>query len=419
MPLAISTFQSIAAPPDDVAANALRGRDIVCFSNDWNGDPLSKTHFMRLLARDNRILWVNSIGYRRPRACKADAVRALRKVAAAVRHRLVAAEPNLYVLNPLAVPAYGMPMLRPVNRLALQAQVKWAMRSLGFQRPISWLFLPSAAVVAGALGEEMLIYHCVDEFSAFAGVPSDSIAQMERRLIERADLVIVSAQRLYQTKAPFNRNTVLVRHGVDYSHFCRALDPQTSVPQDIARLPKPILLYFGLMSEDWFDAGLVRELARRFPQASVVLLGKITMDLSELRECPNVHVLGRKPYQSLPGYCKAAAVAINPFPINNLTLHSNPLKVREYLAAGLPVVSTAIPEVDVLGLCHIGHNTEGFIGEVGEALKDPGPSLRRSVAIRHESWNARLDEIRRHVARLEDSRAKVRETGAGDPGAGS
>jgi glycosyltransferase involved in cell wall biosynthesis len=91
-----------------------------------------------------------------------------------------------------------------------------------------------------------------------------------------------------------------------------------------------------------------------------------------------------------------------PFRINELTLNANPLKVREYLAAGLPVVSTAIPEVEVLGLCQIGHDTESFVREVENALTDPGPSLARSEAVRSESWEARVDEVRAHLATIEE-----------------
>jgi hypothetical protein len=89
-----------------------------------------------------------------------------------------------------------------------------------------------------------------------------------------------------------------------------------------------------------------------------------------------------------------------PFRINELTLNANPLKVREYLAAGLPVVSTAIPEVEVLGLCRIGHDRDSFIREVELALQDPGPSAARSESMVDESWAARLDELRKCLANL-------------------
>jgi glycosyltransferase involved in cell wall biosynthesis len=390
------------SPGAQAASHGLSERDIVCFSNDWTGDPLSKTHLMRLLARQNRILWVNSIGYRAPRVCKADIGRLLKKLVAAAKP-VHEAEPNIFLLNPLAIPAYGNLQIRALNRRWLRFQVMRAMRSLGFQRPINWVFNPTAGVVAGALGEDRLIYHCVDEFSAFTGVASNAIADLEEQLLRKADLVIVSSELLYLAKVQKNPRTVLVRHGVDYSHFRRALEAQTPIPPEIAQLPRPVIGFFGLIA-DWVDTELMVRVAQRFPAASLVILGKATTDVLSLEGLPNVYLLGRKPYHDLPGYCKGFDVALMPFRINQLTLNSNPLKVREYLAAGLPVVSTPIPEVEVLGLCRIAASPENFLREVEAALANPGPSWQRSDAIRHESWEARLNEICCHLAALDGKR---------------
>jgi glycosyltransferase involved in cell wall biosynthesis len=370
---------------------------MLCFSHDWSGDPLSKTHLMRLLAKDNRILWVNSIGYRAPSASGRDLKRAVAKLKAAAEP-VREVERNIFVLNPLAIPAYGSRWMQAVNRQLLRLQVRAAMRRLRFARPINWVFNPAAAVVAGALGEDVLIYYCVDEYTAFSGVAQRSLIELERGLLRRADLVIVSADRLLRSKQRENPRTHLVRHGVNLQHFRSALDPKTTIPDDLAKLPRPILGYFGLMADDWFDAELVMRIAKRFSGGSVVLLGKVTMDLSKLTALSNVHVLGQKPYEELPRYCKGFDVGVLPFPISEVTLNANPLKVREYLAAGLPVVSTAIPEVEVLNACRIGRDAEGFVREIEAALDDPGPSAKRSESMSGESWEAKLDEIRGHVA---------------------
>jgi glycosyltransferase involved in cell wall biosynthesis len=394
-----TTIAAESEAPGVDPAKLLRGRDILCFSHDWSGDPLSKTHLMRILARDNRVLWVNSIGLRTPTVSKADVSRAFKKLKAATSP-LSEPERNIFVLNPLAIPIYGRPRIRNLNRSLLRVQVKRAMRKLGFQRPINFVFNPAAAVIAGALGEQQIIYYCVDEYTAFTGVSSSSLAELEQQVMRRADIVIVSADLLYQSKAPFNEHTVIVRHGVDFEHFRKALDPQTVVPADIAQLPRPVIGFFGLIA-DWVDLELMAHVARRFPGGSMVVLGKSTTDTKVLEQEPNVHLLGRQPYESLPAYCKGFDVALMPFRINELTLNANPLKVREYLAAGLPVVSTAIPEVEVLGLCRIGYDRESFVREVENALTDPGPSLARSEAIRSESWEARIDEVRAHLANIE------------------
>jgi glycosyltransferase involved in cell wall biosynthesis len=378
----------------------LRGRDLLCFSHDWSGDPLSKTHLMRILARDNRVLWVNSIGYRAPTASKADISRAFKKLKAAT-NSLSEPERNIFVLNPIAIPVYGRPRIRNLNRALLRFQVKRAMRQLGFEQPINFVFNPAAAVVAGALGEKQILYYCVDEYTEFSGVSSSSLAELEQQLLRQSDLVIVSAERLYQSKVKTNPRTVLIRHGVDFDHFRKALDPETIVPEEIRDLPHPVIGFFGLIA-DWVDLELMAEVAKRYPNGSMVLVGKATTDTSVLEQLPNVHLLGRKPYASLPAYCKGFDVALMPFRINELTLNANPLKVREYIAAGLPVVSTAIPEVEVLGLCRIGRDHPSFIQEVELALQDPGPSVARSESIRSESWGARVDELRASLARLEN-----------------
>src|SRR5215217_4818403 len=129
------------SPTGPVGADRLAGRDLLCFSHDWTGDPLSKTHLMRLLARDNRVLWVNSIGYRAPAATAADLGRAWRKLKAAMSP-LTEPIPNLHVLSPLAVPAWGSPAARAFNKAFLRWQVRRAMRKLRFRSPVNWVFNP-------------------------------------------------------------------------------------------------------------------------------------------------------------------------------------------------------------------------------------------------------------------------------------
>src|ERR1700722_17155474 len=156
--------------PVSTVAPPLVGRDMLCFSHDWTGDPLSKTHLMRLLARDNRILWVNSIGYRTPSlGNKRDLGRIIQKLRAAAEpiHEV---ENNIFVLSPLSVPAFGNSLVRTLNARSLRWQVRRAMRKLRFRRPVNWIFNPAAGVLAGTLGEERIVYYCVDEYTSFKGV---------------------------------------------------------------------------------------------------------------------------------------------------------------------------------------------------------------------------------------------------------
>lgn len=379
----------------EMNSDVLRGRDILCFSHDWTGDPLSKTHLMRVLSKENRILWINAIANRMPTTSTKDISRIFKKIKS-FTEPVKEVEPNIHVLNPLAIPTYGNDAVRKFNEKFLVSQVKKAMRKLKFQNPINMVFNPAAGLLAGKLGESELIYYCVDEYTAFTGVAS-GLKEIEEDLFKKADFVVVSAEKLFETKQHFNKNTFVIRHGTDWKHFRTALDDKTEIPDEIANLPRPIIGFHGLLA-DWVDFELLKKTAAHFKNGSVVLIGKITVDAEKkikiLDGIPNIHFLGRKPYAELPSYCKAFDVALNPFEISELTLAANPLKVREYLAAGLQVVSTDIPEVRILDNCLIGKNHQDFIEKIEFALANPKSKQDISDGIRLESWDAKIDELR-------------------------
>ncbi|MCD9187848.1 MAG: glycosyltransferase [Pyrinomonadaceae bacterium] len=376
-------------------SDVLRGRDILCFSHDWTGDPLSKTHLMRVLSRENRILWINAIANRMPTTSSKDISRIFKKLKS-FTEPVKEVEPNIHVLNPLAIPTYGNDAVRKFNEKFLVSQVKKAMRKLKFQSPINMVFNPAAGLLAGKLGESELIYYCVDEYTAFTGVAA-GLKEIEEDLFSKSDLVIVSAEKLFESKHHFNKNTFVIRHGTDWKHFRKALSDETKIPDEIKNLPRPIIGFHGLLA-DWVDFELLKKTAEHFKNGSLVLIGKIAVDAEKkikiLDGIPNIHFPGRKPYAELPNYCKAFDVALNPFEINELTLAANPLKVREYLAAGLQVVSTDIPEVRILDNCLIGENHADFIEKIEFVLQNTKPKEEISDGIEHESWEAKIDELR-------------------------
>ena len=389
------TATDTAKEKNNDSQKVLRGRDILCFSHDWTGDPLSKTHLMRVLSRGNRILWINAIANRMPTASSKDLSRIVKKLKS-FTEPVREVEKNIFVLNPLAIPAYGSAAVRNFNQKFLLRQVKKAMRKLNFKNPLNMVFNPAAGLLAGKLDETELIYYCVDEYTAFTGA-AKGLKQIEEDLFRKADLVIVSAEKLFESKQKFNEKTFIIRHGVDFAHFRKALNAETKIPDDLKDLPHPIIGFHGLLA-DWVDFDLIRKTAEHFKNGSVVLIGKITVDAERkvkiLNDVPNVYFLGRKPYAELPAYCKGFDVALNPFAINELTLSANPLKVREYLAAGLPVVSTDIPEVRSLKYCLVGENQQDFVHKIEAALAEPKPREEISDSIREESWDAKIDELR-------------------------
>jgi glycosyltransferase involved in cell wall biosynthesis len=378
----------------------LEGASIICFAHDWGGDPTSKTHIMRILARKNRVLWINSIGMRRPTASRAD----LSRLASKLRRGLTGCrevEPNLFVVNPLVVPLPGIAATDRLNAVILSGTLRRLIRRLALEQPILWSFLPTVGRLLGSLGEGMVIYHCVDEYAEFAGVPKEALLRMERDLVRRADLVLTSSEQLCEERLPGNPNTHFVPHGVDTAHFAQALDATTIVPEELRRLPRPIVGFIGLLA-DWVDLDLLRTVAQARPAWSFALIGKSSTDLATVRELPNVHLLGQKPFSALPAYCRGIDVGTIPFRINKLTLRSNPLKLREYLAAGLPVVSTPLPEVArFASLVRLADGPAAFLAGIESALaeaeQNDAARRRRALSMTTEGWEARVEEISRLI----------------------
>jgi len=383
----------------------LKGEEIICFANDWNGDPLSKKHIMRRLARSNQVLWVNSLGNRKPRANRSDMARAIMKLKE-FRRGVKTVEDGIQVVTPIILPFHHLPGVRALNRFILRATLRRVIKKIGFRSPITYTFLPTSSDVVGTLKETQVIYHCVDEFSEFSGTDRKSIAQMERTLLQKADLVLTCSQPLLESKRRENPETYLVTHGVDWEHFRKALEQDLAVPDDLSRIPRPRIGFHGLIA-DWVDLPLIGSAARAHPEWSFVLIGAATTDLSVLEGLANVHILGRKPYDDLPSFCKGLDVAVLPFVLNPLTINANPLKLREYLAAGLPVVSTDLPEARRLkeGVW-VARDEKEFIRAIEEILKkgEAGPSLQRSRLMAGETWEAKVEEISERILRQRGGR---------------
>lgn len=384
----------------------IEGQDIICFSNDWDGDPLSKKHIMQRLAKRNRVLWVNSLGNRNPTASVHDFKRVIKKLRDFVEGSKKVEE-GIHVFAPLAIPFHGNATARWINQRALRWSLQRACRKLGFRNPITWSFVPASAQVAGSLGESAVVYHCVDENSGFTGTDKNAIRSLEQQLMERSDCVFVSSDVLLNTKRRHNRNTFLVTHGVDVSHFRKACETTTEVPDEIRALKKPVIGFFGLIA-DWVDLALIRFLATSQPDWNLVLIGKVVTSLAAIDGLANVHLFGQKPYASLPGYAKAFDVALMPFVMNELTLAANPLKIREYLAAGLPVVSSAIPEAEKLkGVLHVARDHNEFRTIIQQILASgrTGPQMEISQQMDLESWDAKVEEFSRILTSLDRAKA--------------
>jgi glycosyltransferase involved in cell wall biosynthesis len=374
--------------------------DIICFANDWSSDPLSKKHIMTRFARKRRVLWINSINNRRPRATTKDFRRILQKLQG-FRSGLQKVDENIWVLSPLYIPFHGSSICRKLNRWLLRMQIRVSANKLHFRSPVDWIFIPTAADVAGHLGESHIVYQCVDEYSAFSDAAPE-VRERERDLLKKSDLVIVSSEKLLESKQKVNANTHLVLHGVDFDHFVCATEPQLPIAPEIKALNKPVLGFVGLIA-DWVDLPLMAELARLRPEWNIVLIGRSDTDTSVFAGLTNVHLLGPRPYKDLPQFLRGIDVALLPFVQNELTYAANPLKLREYLAAGLPVVSAPLPEVRRFEpLVRLGSTANDYVAAIDEILSSgaAGCSRERAEQVRGESWDNKVRELEFHLDQL-------------------
>jgi glycosyltransferase involved in cell wall biosynthesis len=372
----------------------LAERDILCFANDWSGDPLSKKQIMLRLAKRNRILWVNSLHNRKPRLAKKDAGRVLQKLREFLRGTQLV-HPQIWQVTPLYVPTFRFRWIRQFNQFLLRMQLRYAMSRLRFKEVITFTFSPTSADVVGTLGEEIVVYHCVDEYASFSDAAATEVEDAEQRLLRKADLVLASSIPLLEKKRKTNERAHLVLHGVDYEHFRRATEGDTPIAPELHDLPRPILGFHGLIA-DWVDLPVVVEIAKKRPQWSIALVGRGDTDLSILEGVKNIHIIGHRPYADLPLYLKGFDIALLPFVQNELTRNANPLKLREYLAAGLPVVATPLPEVVRFDeKVSLAVTAEEYIQRIEEILKHglAGPLRRRSDAVANESWDHKVAEI--------------------------
>ena len=393
----------------------MRDENIVCFAKDWSEDPTSNNHVMRVLAQDNKVLWLNSIATRVPNLSSAGDVSKILKKLKSFAKGPIHVENGLDVYTPIVLPFPHSALAGRANEKILDVSLRLLRSRRSMKDFQLWTFLPTTGQYIGKLGESFTVYYCIDEWSHFSNLPKDKIVAMESELCRRVDIVFVTAARLLERRAHLNPETHLALHGVDQAHFAKALDPATPVADEVMDLPHPVLGFIGLI-QDWVDLELIRYIATKRKSWTIVLVGKPLVDLSRILDLKNVKVLGRKPYESLPSYCKGFDLALIPFVKNELTLNVNPIKLREYLSAGLPVVSIDIPEVaryvsshgGLANACAVATEYDEFLAAIERLLADDSPAGRcqRSNAMREETWERVVAKVGAEVARVKADRGR-------------
>ena len=280
-----------------------------------------------------------------------------------------------------------------------------------FDRPVQWFYTPlPAPVMIDAFNERGVVYDCMDELSQFRFAPPE-LVQCERFLLDRADVVFTGGQHLFESKSRHHANVHFFGCGVDAAHFARALRDATPVAPELHNVPRPVLGYFGVVDER-LDYRLIARLAEHFAHGSVVLVGPTAkVDPSELPRRENLHWLGQRPYEKLPEYVKGFDVCLMPFALNDATQYINPTKTLEYMAAGRPIVSTAVPDVvrHFTPIVHVAYTTGAFLDAIESSLKpDPvriADGRSRAQSATWESIVASMDRL--IVQAIRDRRGSV------------
>jgi len=368
-------------------------RDILFFSSDdWDsGLKTSKYHLASGLSKKNRVVFIESIGLRKPQAKKRDFKRMFVKIRKWLKG-LRKIDENLYIFTPLVIPLHSNKLAHKFNVVSLKLQIVYIKKKLGIKNPLYWTFLPNTVELLKPFSQK-LIYYCVDNMSAFKGVDGESIAGMDRELTRLAKVVFCVSQPIYERKRVLNKNTYYMPHGVNFTHFS---NNHRLKPKELIDIPGPIIGFYGLISYDWIDTQLISFIAKVHPEWSIVMIGKIDMDFKELPKRENIYYLGPVDYERLPSYGRFFDVAIIPFKRNDLTYHCNPLKVYEYLAMGKPVVSVDIPEIHRLkGMVDIAYSYDEFVSKIEDNLSSQSTvsSQKRVEFARNNSWRRKIEEI--------------------------
>lgn len=383
------------------ARDPFEGRGILYFGNDWHAENRTSSHHVAIrLARRTPLLYVSSPGMRAPSASGRDLRRMLRKLAATLRPPTLV-EDNMWHCTVPQLPFRRIPGVDRLNRWFGRWAVRRAARKAGIRRCISWFVVPHPGFLAGGLGEDLCVYYCIDDYAAHPGVDAGLIGARDEALSRRADILFVAPPALVEAKRSLNPNTEFSPHGVDADLFARAADPDTPVAAGAAGLARPIVGYFGSLHE-WIDFELIEWLARQRPQWSFLLIGHEAADCSALRALANVHLAGARPYSELPNWARAFDAAIIPYRLNRQVANANPLKLREYLAAGKPVVSVRNPEIEKFAKwVRIADNRAAFLAALDEAVLDQSAdaSASRMAAVADQSWDRRVNDVVERVAR--------------------
>lgn len=375
-----------------------RPTDMICFSHlRWGFVFQRPNHLISRAARTRRIFFIEE-----PRFDAALGTSTL---------EVKEVEPSLFVCVPRVSPNLSGSKLLQVQR-SLLARL---LRERRVTPDVLWFYTPMALPVARALEAPLVVFDCMDELSAFSGAPPE-LRDLETELFGRADVVFTGGHRLYQSKRNRHPNVHAFPSSVDARHFSSALSGAQD-PEDQAPIPHPRIGFFGVIDER-LDLGLIARVAAERPRWHWVVLGPVAkIDPALLPRKDNIHWLGQKDYTSLPNYLSGWDVATMPFALNESTAFISPTKTLEYMAAGKPIVSTAIADVVEPygnGGAVLIADPETFTAAVERALaRDPAEVRQTSDAwVARTSWDKTWRQMEDLMARTRAGKIGLTERAA-------
>jgi hypothetical protein len=389
----------VQAPLDAPAPAKADG--VVCFAAvDWwyHNRGHSECQIMSRLARRAPVLWVNSIGMRAPSPGKTELVmhRYVRKFKSTLKGLRRDESTGMWVYSPIFIPKYSRGMVE-VNGRLVGMQVAALLRKLKIRRPAVWATVPTCAPMVERRRWASSVWNRSDEFSAFPEADAGLIAPLEQRLLKACDHAVYVNRLLFERERRSVRDAEFIGHGVDFNHFASArpgVAPPDDCPDPLRDLPRPLVGFYGALDDYTVDLELLIRVARHIKPATLLIIGPKAMDISRLEAEPNVRYLGPVPYAQLPQYAAQFDAALMPWLQNDWIKGCNPIKLKEYLSLGFPVVSINFYELGRYAHLVYGANShEEFLRGVTRALEERNPALveQRRDSVRNDSWDALAD----------------------------
>jgi len=377
--------------------------DVICFGGeDWWYH--NRGHFdmqiMRRFARNGKVLYVNSIVMQKLKIGRGKGfVQKVVRKARSIFKGLRKSDAGFWVYSPFSLPVHHIRGLRKINEVLLRLQLGRIRRMLQINNPIVWVACPAACEVAIKMKRDKLVYQRTDRYEEFPNVDADIIIRYDRRLKAVAELTVFANEFLYQKESDQCRKAVFIDHGVDYEMFATA-ENDKEIPTDIKDVQRPIVGFFGGIDNHTCDIELLNDIAEQLPEMNFVLVGKHSVDCEALFSKKNVRMLGQKPYKQIPHYGKCFDVAIMPWRQNRWIKACNPIKLKEYLALGKPVVSTPFQELQkYTDVVYEAKTREEFVNLIKKAVSEKDDELvtKRKKKVAGASWDSKAELVLREL----------------------